>query len=585
MIALFDLFQIDWNKYWPFIAIGALALLILIYLIYVIIHSHVSRKFISNFAHRKNNIRLFTVYYLDKYVYVVDKMNFKGKRKESLEWFYDSFIDEDKIRVKVWISELVKQDHQVQESLDAHIVIRKIKSPIFSVLTCTGIDYEKGIIHLESHLFPEIRNRYLNYRSRNEKIGQYNELSGFYNSLKREKANVYLVRIFPKDETYSKENIWTNKVLTTLLMSRIKKFITGSMKMCLSKNNELIILENHIGNKSKTIAFAHNLSSEVSKILFLNSLQNNYQYRIGIATTQFSNQSFNDLVRMARKMTFDNSKNASDNVIYNSNELSDNSSQLIRAALEDILNNPQIDIEYTAMLDCDTGHVEGFYTDLIFKHSIFSSVGEIEEYSFNCSLLDPMMQLLYSKINSVYINKYFITSESRKLFIDIRIQYYSSVIRALDAVAVPENVRTVFVLNDKEVSKEASSNSKFLFETIHALKAHPQIVLGLELTSTSLELSNELLKSFDYFLFNFEENFSNVLSSTQDQILLQNLVNRLFEYPNGKLCAIHLPSWQAIEYFTMLGFHCVSASYFGKETNKIPPIDTKRLTKLMTLND
>ena len=57
------------------------------------------------------------------------------------------------------------------------------------------------------------------------------------------------------------------------------------------------------------------------------------------------------------------------------------------------------------------------------------------------------------------------------------------------------------------------------------------------------------------------------------------------DFPKGKLVAVNLKSWQAIEFFTSLGFKYVSGPYFGSEINKTPSIDTKKINKLLSLYD
>ena len=47
-----------------------------------------------------------------------------------------------------------------------------------------------------------------------------------------------------------------------------------------------------------------------------------------------------------------------------------------------------------------------------------------------------------------------------------------------------------------------------------------------------------------------------IILKEQDQILFQNLTNTLMDFPKGKLVAVNLKSWQAIEFFTSLGFNC-----------------------------
>jgi hypothetical protein len=208
----------------------------------------------------------------------------------------------------------------------------------------------------------------------------------------------------------------------------------------------------------------------------------------------------------------------------------------------------------------------------------------MEEYAYSYSLLKPLLKFFFEEINQIYINKYFITSEERRLFLKVKPQYYKEILYAVNEVILPENVKTVFLFNDKDIIKEASNN-KFIYDVIEELKNDSRIRLGLEFTTTSLELPADLLKMFDYYIFDQESSFANILTSTQDQILLQNLVNNLMDFSSGKLSAVNLKSWQSIEYFSSLGFTYVSGSYFGMENNKAPTIDTKRINKLLSLYD
>ena len=57
------------------------------------------------------------------------------------------------------------------------------------------------------------------------------------------------------------------------------------------------------------------------------------------------------------------------------------------------------------------------------------------------------------------------------------------------------------------------------------------------------------------------------------------------EYASIQMTAVNLTSWQAIEYFSSLGFKYVSGPYFGQENNKLPSIETKKINKLVSLNE
>jgi hypothetical protein len=209
----------------------------------------------------------------------------------------------------------------------------------------------------------------------------------------------------------------------------------------------------------------------------------------------------------------------------------------------------------------------------------------MQEYISSHSQVKPLLEFLYKEINSIYINKYFLTNEQRRLFLKTNIKYSNDIIDIVRNIEVPENVKTIFVFQDKDITKEAMNNSKNLLDSLIELKQENRLKLGLEFTSTSLEMSDEILEMFDYFIFDQNNSFSQILTTTQDQILFQNLTNTLMEFPKGKLVAVNLKSWQAIEFFSSLGFKYVSGPYFGSEINKTPSIDTKKINKLLSLYD
>ena len=196
IINFFENFDI--KKDWLFIVFLIVFLTLIIYLLSIIIFTKRNDKFLSEFTNGKNNIRLFTIDFKKNQVYMVDKRNLKKKRIEELEWFYSGYTDEDAIKVKIWLAELIKSDRLVQNNLEVHIKLNNSKKPIFSVLTCTSIDYENQIAHFESHLFPEIKQKRF-YKDFTEKIISENEIANLYKSNKHRYSHLYFVRIFKKD--------------------------------------------------------------------------------------------------------------------------------------------------------------------------------------------------------------------------------------------------------------------------------------------------------------------------------------------------------------------------------------------------
>ena len=155
-------------------------------------------------TYEDNNVRYFSIHFDKNYVYSVDKRNLSKKRKENLEWFYNCFSPGEKVRLQVWLNELVKVDHTAPNHLEVTTKVKNVKQPIFTVVDVTHINYKDKIIHLESRLFPTIKK---NKRSKNSKtnIVYYTEMPKILLDYEDNPRTLFLIRLSSLD-TVEKEN-------------------------------------------------------------------------------------------------------------------------------------------------------------------------------------------------------------------------------------------------------------------------------------------------------------------------------------------------------------------------------------------
>ena len=140
-----------------YVIIFSLMLLLLIGLLIFICLTIRTKKLKQVVSYEDNNVRYFSIHYDRDYVYSVDKRNLNKKRKENIEWFYSCFAPGEKVRLEVWLNELMKENHTAPNHLEVSTKVKGNKSLIFTVIDVTHINYEKKIIHLESRLFPSIQ--------------------------------------------------------------------------------------------------------------------------------------------------------------------------------------------------------------------------------------------------------------------------------------------------------------------------------------------------------------------------------------------------------------------------------------------
>ena len=154
------LYELLGNTY---VIIFSLMFLILIYLI-IFTYKHIRTKKLKQIvSYEDNNVRYFSIHYEKNYVYSVDKRNLSHKRKEDLNWFYNCFAPGEKVRLEVWLNELMKKEHKAPHHLEVTTKVKGTKLLIFTVIDVTHINYEQKIIHLESRLFPSIQKSFNNY--------------------------------------------------------------------------------------------------------------------------------------------------------------------------------------------------------------------------------------------------------------------------------------------------------------------------------------------------------------------------------------------------------------------------------------
>ena len=103
-------------------------MLVLIIAIFVFTCIYVRTKKLKKIVtYEDNNVRYFSIHYEKDYVYSVDKRNLSSKRKENIEWFYSCFSPGERLRLAVWLSELMKVDHIAPNHLE---VTTKVKENI-----------------------------------------------------------------------------------------------------------------------------------------------------------------------------------------------------------------------------------------------------------------------------------------------------------------------------------------------------------------------------------------------------------------------------------------------------------------------
>lgn len=570
---------------WPIFALLMVFLILIIFAICYVIYYKRTTKTLESLKSGKSNTRFYTIYYNENKVYVVDKHIMKDKRFITLEEFYRSISDDEYIKVKMWLTELIYKDKLMQDSLDVTVKLKSDKTPIFGVLSCTSIDYNTNIAHVECKLFPEYKKR-LQSNVSTEKVFELSdkELQDYFENTQRNLTSMYVIRLYSEESRGHPSTFRARTILMRLIISNLQSHLTGNKRLTLTPTNELIILDPTSGYKNDIIAFCHIIIENIQKVLFQSSVQDDYKFIIGICFDRFKKYNYQDLYKYAKEVSIYAQKRGQEPFLFydENQDYTKDTYQETLNALKSTIDNKAISVRYTTIYNL-SAKTEGYTCEFLPDNSVLPSISEIFDIADENKLNLELYSLLYEKVNAAYTVKYFPTKEKRRFIIKFKLKNYKTILSVPNIYPVPENVKTIFTLTDDDLSETASNNSKFLQEAIKALKADDRIRLGLQFKSTSIDISDDILDYFDYFIFNQKDDFPDLLKKAQNQILMQNLISTLKEHPLGKLTGINLENFDNIEYFINLGFRYVASPYFGSLVNGLPTNDIKKLSRMTAL--
>lgn len=563
-----------------YVIIFSLMLLLLIGLLIFICLTIRTKKLKQVVSYEDNNVRYFSIHYDRDYVYSVDKRNLNKKRKENIEWFYSCFAPGEKVRLEVWLNELMKENHTAPNHLEVSTKVKGNKSLIFTVIDVTYINYEKKIIHLESRLFPSIQKLKRKNKNSKRNIVYYTEMPKILLDFEDNPRTLFLIRLSNLD-TLEKESNDFNFTIFTLLISRLVKFLSPSRYLCQLKSNELVIIDFKMRTKNEAIALGHNFSKVITKSLSLAGIDDYVSFKIGINQEKKQDSDFTTLTRFAREAAIYAEANDLDTdvLIYDQNAFKqqENVARIISNIKRNI-DRRLFSCTYTPIINVKDGTTFGYDCLLSAPQSVVYSVTSMLEYASNNNFLIDLIRILYLETNLGYSLSPTHTYYNQFLTMPIKLSFHQEIIEIFTRVERPKNVNTIFILNDKDIDEIDVKES---LKIIKELKHH-NLTIALEVTSNSLILAPDLLKKFDYFIIS-GKSFHKIKES-QNLILFSDMIARLGSY-KGTIIATEIESWTQMELFINLNINYISSPLLGQSNKKLPSIDYRKITKLLNMSN
>ncbi len=563
----FDKFLSYLKDYRFWIVIGAILLLIILCISIIVYYRKDYKRIALN--NDDFNTRYFAIHYDDQFVYAVDNNDLTNKKRENIDWFYSSFVSQDKLRVVVWLNALKNKNTNVSNFLEVHTKIKYPKRNIYTILTVTSINYEKKIIHIESRIFPNIK------KSRKElgiKLNIKNErdMPTLLKNNIDSPCTMFMCQLFNKDTNFSK----LNSILITIVMSKLLKFTSKTRYICSTENNSIVLVSfNNCSDKEVSI-LGNKLAKEVSKVLFLSSLSNNISFKIGVIKDSQRDYDFYSLVTIGEEITnYAHHNQLSTNIIvYNPNmsyQIEEDSEDVDELKL--IMKDGLFTHTITPIINTK-GQTFGYDVTFNVLSERIKSFEQAQKIAVENNYTLELESILYRTAHSIFIGH--APKTYQYILFDIKPNCCNFIKDIIANNDTAKKALTIFVLKDYDVNQEIVQELKD-FES-------QGINFALEITSSTLSLQAEDLKIFPYFVIR-ENTFIGSFTG-QNLAFFSDMINRISSY-RGKIIATGVSTWSTIETLLSLNINLIASKQFAQSNDEIPSIDSKKIEKLLALKN
>ena len=255
-----------------FSALLVVGLLLTLVITYYAIGAHNERKFNKQISYESTTTRIFIIdVKKNKYV-VFNKSDISNKKTADLFSFYSSFHPNDVEKVKSWIFDICVNPGEVNEYLEADVLINKTNKVCFSLLRLLEYNREIGLIHLESHLLKYITplnepKKKTNAKKAPTGIVKRSQIMQLINKNKALSGFTYCIRFF-----YTKQKVISNDKIERYMVMNLKNAVYPfaanprlTRQMLDNGDNELFLFDLRISNKEAAMQLANSISVSISR--------------------------------------------------------------------------------------------------------------------------------------------------------------------------------------------------------------------------------------------------------------------------------------------------------------------------------
>jgi len=566
-----------------FVILFSIVLSIIVLLLFFSISWIIVRKsnqaFQKKILEEKNSTRIYIIDVKNNLVTFFNKSDIKHKRNMNLSNFYSHFHPNDADKVKGWIFAISFDNKNVDQYLEADVLINYGRSTRFSLLKLIQYDPKVGLIHLESTILKYItpnNERSKKRRGMYQGVVRRSQMANIINKRQALSGFTFAIRFFYlKGKTLSNDKI--ERYTTLTLKNVVYPFLTENknMRHIVDINeSEIVLFDLRMEGKENAIRLANSIYRSLMKSSGVNGFTDSINFTIGIVENSQFFQDFDSIVEKSEEACMLAQQNNTPVYLFQRSASTVSSMARYKLEVEHLMVPNTLRYLFRPLIDIINKDVIGYFEYVRAYDSPFSGYNEMSKYAARA---EKNRELFATVANNVLPKFYYEAQDKNwKLFFSVSMTDINDIIDILTQTNGNKDTKIVLVFDEQEVN-ENSKDIEMLNNALLKFKNNG-FELGLSLKDKNLLLDPSVYFNFDYFIAG-SAMIGEIKRNNRIRLSIHTLIEQLLQYKKP-IIATDLESWQAIELIIKSGITMISSEIISPSNDMLLPLEKKKIDKL-----
>ena len=557
--------------------VALLGVVLIVLIISFILAQSSSKRYKNDIYETSNSLRVFIIDAKNDRVRYFNRSRLQRKKTSTITAFYNQFPANERDKIITWVGDLLDDTPNTPKYLEINVLINFNKKSYFSLLQVTKVDHTKDIIYLESYI---LKYMYAT-KTKNIKVRKFLSREKFIaclNAYHQPKGVTFAIDFFNK-RTLEEE-------IPHLLFSQIKNvlvpYITPYRPMIEHGDNQLIISDLKISQRTNMLAFINTLRNEINRLLMISSETDTVGFSFGVAENKYFYNSTDSLIDSVVELSQVAKEDGKDFLIFEEGKKINPEGDVLhyRTEVERIIQDKKIRYTYQPIYNAAKSRMLGYQAHFEPLDSLFDSIDELKAYAIRTEDDKELFATIARNSISRFIQQR--DGVSLKLFFPLSINEIGYVNRTFSHISSIKDANIVLIFSEPEILDLSTDAMDSTIQLIKTFKSKGYEV-ALLIDENEAALPSSAYEIFDFFMLSVSAHITNRKLQNRQLPSFQALIEKLLRY-NRPILAIDIPTWSLVEYVIKLGIDIVSSDAIAPGDENILPLNKKSITKLKNMN-